>query len=421
MRILLTNAFIDGKKQHLLINNVTIDYIGQNPPEYDRVIDLEGLHLLPGVIDPHVHVRDMGQSYKEDWKSASLAAIYGGVTTIFDMPNTVPPTTNLRNLNEKRKAARKSLVHYKFNVFGTKYNVVDLKEMLENNPGDIAAVKVFLAGSNDSEYVDDIDILKRIFELARLHQLPVMVHSEWQACVEKHASQYPNPSIFEHHLIRNPECAAQATEKIIELTKEIGNKLYIVHTSTAEEIEFIRQNKSKAEIYCEATPHHLFLNINILEKAGNFGKVNPPIREEKHRKGVYEGMFNGIVDTIGTDHAPHTLDEKTRPYPQTPSGFPGLETSLPLLLNEVVEGRLDLKKVKELTATNAARIFGLKNRGRIKEGYMADLVAVDLNKSWKIEPGKFKTKAKYSPFDGMEGKGSPVITFVKGKPYYLKT
>ncbi len=419
MKILLENAFINNQKQNLLIENRLIKYIGNETPDFDKKIDLEGKTIIPGLIDGHVHVRDLGHSDKEDWLSASRAAIAGGITTIFDMPNNKPPTINLKNLNMKREVARKALVNYKFNLGVTGHNLPDVTEILKSQPGDIAALKLFLAGSSANEFVEDIDQIKRIFDLSLQFDLPVIIHTELQKCIEKHQKLYPQPDIFYHNAIRHRDCANAGTELVIQLAKAIGNKIYIAHTSTAEEIEIIRQNKSKASIFCEVTPHHLLLNQTVLATAGNYAKVNPPIRTLEDNKALWQGIADGTVDTIGTDHAPHLLAEKLKAYKLAPSGFPGLETALPLLLNEVNNGRLTLKKLIELTAHNPAKIFNLSHTGQIKTGFAADLCVVDMDKKCLINPDKFYTKAKYSPYAGITVKGLPVMTIINGKIYNL--
>ncbi len=414
-KTLVTNSIINNKPQNLLIENGFISYIGADMPAYDTLIDLQGKTLIPGLIDPHVHVRDLGQTDKEDWLSASKAAVAGGITMLFDMPNNKPPTVNLKNLNLKRDLARKSLVHYKFNIAVTEHNLDDVKEILDTNPDDVSALKLFLAGSSANEYVENTDTIKRIFDMSLRYDLPVIIHTELQKCIEKYQAKVQNPTVLDHNYIRNRECANRGTELVVNLAKEIGNAVYIAHTSTTEEIDIIRQNKDKARIYCEVTPHHLLLEESILQKTGNFGKVNPPIRTKADNLALWQGIADGTVDTIGTDHAPHKISEKSQAYSQAPSGFPGLETALPLLLNEVNKGNLTLEKLMELTATNTAKIFKIDKRGEIKPSYYADLTVVDLNKQWRIEPNKFKTKAKYSPFDGFEGTGMPVMTFVNGE------
>ena len=413
--ILLKNASINGKIQNLLIKNNIIDYVGTNLPDADIEYDIRGLDVIPGMIDPHVHVRDLKQSEKEDWSSASNAALKGGITTVFDMPNTRPPTVNLQFLNAKREKAKLAKVNYKFNVAATSQNLKELTELLDTKPEDVAALKLFLAGSNSNEFVDDEEDIKQIFDLSLKYNLPVIVHTEWQKCVEEYSAKVQNPTVSDHNFMRNRECSIKGTELLIEHAKEIGNKLYLAHISTAEEIDIIKANKEKCRVFCEVTPHHLLINEEILKTAGNFGKVNPPLRTEKDNKRIMQGIIEGTVDTIGTDHAPHLLSEKLKEYSQAPSGFPGLETALPLLINEVNKGSFDLKKLIEITSFNTAKIFNLKNRGQIKEGYFADLTVIDMNKTWKIEAKNFKTKAKYSPYEGMSGKGDVVMTFVNGE------
>jgi dihydroorotase len=415
VKTLLINGRVNESIQHILIENDIISYIGTNVPACDTEIDLKEMTVIPGVIDPHTHIRDLKQWEKEDWTSASHAALRGGTTMVFDMPNTRPPTVNLEYLNLKREKAKAAKINYRFNVAATQLNIPELIELLESKPGDVAALKLFLAGSNSNEYVDGIETIKRIFDISLKYNLPVIVHTEMQKCVEAYASQLNKPGIKDHNYIRNRECSIQGTQLMIDLATEIGNAVYLAHTSTAEEIQLVKENKSKCRVFCETTPHHLLINETILDTVGNYGKVNPPLRTKNDNKALLKGINDGTVDTIGTDHAPHLLSEKQKPYLEAPSGFPGLETSLPLLLNEVNKGSFGIQKLIEITSGNASKIFGLKNRGQIKEGFFADLTVVDLNKPWKIQSKDFFTKAKYSPFEGMTGKGDVVMTFVNGK------
>ncbi len=416
--ILLKSASINGKTQNLLIKDKIIEYVGTDLPNAETEYDVKGLEIIPGVIDPHVHVRDLGQSEKENWTSASDAALRGGVTTVFDMPNNKPPTVNLKNLNLKRKKAESAKVNYKFNIAATAQNLSELEELLETKPKDVSALKLFLAGSNSDEYVDNKDVIKRIFDISQKYDLPVIVHTELQKCVEKYSEKITNPTVFDHNFMRNRECSIKGTELVISMAKEIGNKLYLAHISTAEEIEIIKAAKDKCRVYCEITPHHLLLNETILKSAGNFGKVNPPLRNEKDNATILQGIIDGTVDTIGTDHAPHLLSEKLKDYSEAPSGFPGLETALPLLLNEVNSGKFSLNRLIELTSGNTAKIFNLGKRGKIQKGFFADLTVIDMNKTWKIEAKNFKSKAKYSPYEGMTGTGDVVMTFVNGELKY---
>ncbi len=398
MRKIYKNCRLLTGIHDIVTENGIITFTGTGASGEGQVIDLHGKWVIPGMIDPHVHVRDLRQAEKEDWTSMSLAALRGGVTTVFDMPNNKPPTTNLANLNQKRAVAKASKVNYKFNIAATAYNLPEVVEILETHPDDVAALKLFLAGSNSNEFVNDTEVIKRIFDISLKYDLPVIVHTEWQACVEKFTAKVHHPTVKDHNYIRNRACSIQGTELVIDIATAIGNKLYIAHTSTAEEIDIIRAAKRKCRVYCETTPHHLLLNEEILEEMGNFGKVNPPLRTRKDNERIMRGIIEGTVDTIGTDHAPHRKSEKLLPYEKAPSGFPGLETGLPLLLQEVKKGSFSMERLIDITSRNSAAIFGLEKRGAIEVGYYADLVAVDFEKTWKIEAERFLSKAKYSPF-----------------------
>ncbi len=423
MKTLLKNCkLIEGVKSIFIEDDKTVDVYSSHKKQrleadFDQIIDIKGNLVIPGVIDPHVHVRDLQQAYKEDWKTASMSALAGGVTTIFDMPNTIPATINLKNLNIKRKAAEKSLVNYKFFIGATNSNIKNIEEILSEEPSDVAGIKIFLAASNSNEIIEDRNLLKQIFKIAKQHDKVVVVHTELQELLDKWQQRLPYNNILKHNAIRNRQCAIKGTEFVLKLSENIGNKIYIAHVSTFEEIELIKKYKCNNQVYCEITPHHLLLNETILKKAGNFGKVNPPLRSEKDNEALWQAINDGIADTIGTDHAPHTIEEKQQEYEKAPSGFPGLETCLPLLLNEVNKKNLTIKKLIELTSNNPAKIFQLEKRGEIKVGNYADLTIIDMNKKWKINTSVFRSKAKYSPFNGMEVKGEVMMTFVNGKRY----
>ena len=419
MRLLLTNCMISGKKKNILITGKKIFYIGDKLPESEKIVDIKGLPVIPGVIDPHVHMRDLELAYKEDWKSGSEAAIAGGVTTVFDMPNTVPPTTNSNGLEKKREAAIKSKVNYKFFLGAQNSNLNELKNILDSEPDDIAGIKIFLASSSSNEVVDSNNILKDIFSLAADFNKVVAVHTELQECLNRWGGKDIKPCADNHNLIRNRECAIQGTELVLKLANQVKNKLYIVHVSTAQELDLIRKYKNE-NIFCEVSPHHLLLDESIMEKAGNLGKVNPPLRTKADSTALWQGIYDNTVDTIGSDHAPHTVKEKLLTYSFAPSGFPGLETSLPLLLNEVNKNKLTLKRLIELTSGNAACIFGLTDRGYIREGGFADLTVINMNEHQTIEPSRFKSKAHYSPFKEQKIKGRVVMTIVNGVIHKLK-
>ncbi|MDO9578517.1 MAG: dihydroorotase family protein [Candidatus Cloacimonadales bacterium] len=416
MKTLLQNCQTPDGIKNILIEDELIAYIGSQTPDHDELLDCKGLVILPGMIDPHVHVRDLEKAYKETWETASKAAIAGGITTIMDMPNNKPATTNLAGLRAKRKAAKKSLGNYKFHLGATENNLEELREILQENPEDVAGIKVFLAGSSSNEVVQNPEKLKAIFKLAKEFDKIVLIHSEMQSVLDKWQKQIPEQSIEFHNIIRNREAAIAGTKLVLNLAEITGAKLYICHVSTREEIELIRKAKrTNKNIFCEVTPHHLVLDETILQKVGNFGKVNPPLRTKEDNAALLEAIKDGTFDCLGTDHAPHSLEEKKQDYSKTPSGFPGLETAIPMTYFLVKENHISLEEYSKLISGNAAKIFGLEKRGKIKIGNFADLVLIDPNKEWKINSKKFHSKAKYSPFEGREVRGKVVMCFVNGK------
>ncbi len=290
---------------------------------------------------------------------------------------------------------------------------------METTSNDVSALKLFLAGSSTNEYVGDRALIVRFFELSQKYDIPIITHTERQECIDKYAALYPNPTIHDHNPIRHRLCSIEGTKFLIDIAKETGGILYVAHTSTAEEIDLIAENKNSCRVFCEVTPHHLLLSEEILHQVGNFGKVNPPIRTKIDNQRLWEGIKSGVVDVLGTDHAPHRLAEKVQDYSLAPSGFPGLETLLPLMLNEVNKGTLSLEELMKISSKNSAEIFKVKNRGEIKEGNFADITIVNLEKEWTINAKRFATKAKYSPYDGMQGKGDVEMVFVNGKLYKI--
>ncbi len=422
MKTLLKNCMlIEGIKDIIIEDDKIIDIYSNRKEEgrrletnFDKVIDIKNKLVIPGMIDAHVHVRDMEQDNKETWETASLAAIAGGVTTIIDMPNTIPATTNLRGLNTKREAAKKAKVNYKFHLGTTENNLKELDEILKNNPSDIAGIKIFLAGSSSNEVVKDENKIRKIFTLAKKYDKVVLAHTEMQECLDKWQKIIEDKCIQNHDQLRNRECAIKGTELVLRLSNEIGNELYICHISTKEEIKLIKEYKSK-NIFCEVTSHHLTLEKSILDLIGNFGKVNPPLRTSEDNEVLWEAIIDGTIDCIGSDHAPHTIDEKIEEYADAPSGFPGLETTLPTLITEFIERKISIKKLVELTSSKPAEIFNFENRGKIEKGYFADLTVIDTENEFPIVAALFQSKAKYSPFDGKIVKAQIDTVFVNGK------
>jgi dihydroorotase len=400
----------DGEIKDILIEDEKIKDISATLNNKGTSIDCSGKWLIPGIIDVHTHIRDMELAEKEDWLSASQAAASGGITTMFDMPNTKPATFNIESLLQKRNAARKSIVNFGYNFGVTEFNHDEIRRAKP-----IASLKMFMAESSSGYVVEQENIIAQVFKVAEEIDKPVIIHSELQSCVEKHTQLY-KPTLQNHNKIRNRECAINATRLVLKLAQKTAAKIYLAHISTAQEIELIRLAKKDGmnNIFCETTPHYIFINEEILSTTGNYGKVNPPLHDAQDNRAIIDGIIDGTVDTIGTDHAPHTLSEKNREYSKAPSGFPGLETSFALMFRLVETGRISLKRLTELMSENPAKIFKIKNRGKIEKGMMADLTLIDPNFIWKVDPQKFYSKAKYSPYAGMELKGKVVTTIVNG-------
>jgi dihydroorotase len=417
LKTLLKNGILVDSKANLLIEDNIISYIGLEEPAADQVLSLQNHLVLPAMIDPHVHVRGLQQKDKEDWQTASLAAINGGVATIFDMPNTLPPTNSLENFELKLKEAKEnSLVDFRLHLGANGHNKEELNSILKHYRQYVGGIKVFLAGSSSNEIVQNPQHLTDIFEFAAQHDLVVLVHSELQSCLQKWQQQIGEQSILNHSYIRNRECALAGTKLAVETAKKVGNKLYICHVSTKEEIEYLRKYKTDY-IYCEVTPHHLCLDEEILRLVGNFGKVNPPLRTTEDTRALWQGIKDGTVDVIGSDHAPHHLEEKIQSYRKAPSGFPGLETTLPVILDKASECDISCSTIQKLTSQKVAEIFQLKKVGKLEIGYKANIVIVDINQTQPLIAAFFQSKAKYSPFDGYVSKVKIAKTIVEGKVY----
>ena len=417
--MLLKNCIIDGFVQHILLNKEYIGTVGSKIADDENVIDMGMKIVIPGMIDLHTHIRDLAQSYKEDWLSGSSSAKAGGVTTIFDMPNTIPPTTSLHNLHIKQQAAEKSKVNYGLYAGATPSNIYHVREMLESRQ--VAGIKIFMAASSSNEVVEDRKTLEDFFKLAKEFDVPILTHCELHSCIRARELEFEDEkynSIHYHDIIRDRECAYRALQLVLEIASQVKNKLHVLHISTAEEIELIKQYKRNDDfgLTCEVTPHHIFLNDSVLSLTGNYAKVNPPIRSIRDNEVLYEALLDGTIDTVGSDHAPHSLEEKRQQYRKAPSGFPGLETTLPLLISRHLSLKeLSLSKIIQLTSTNAASIMNIKKRGKIAPGFYADLTVIDPDITYTITAQQFASKAKYTPFEGMTIRGKIVKTFVNGK------
>jgi dihydroorotase len=380
-----------------------------------QVIEAEGLTLLPGVIDPQVHFREPGLEYKEDLRTASHACAKGGVTSFLEMPNTKPLTIAQDSLNAKLAlAASKCVVNYGFFIGATGNNVADL---LAANP--TCGIKIFMGSMKGDLLVSEAEVLDRIFaQGSRL----IAVHAEDQDRISQRRqellSPYGDPPINVpnaiHSQIQDNQAALLATQLAVSLSLKYQRRLHILHLSTGEEVEYLREHKP-AWITAEVTPQHLLLNTDAYEKLGSLAQMNPPLRSPINNQMLWQGLHDGILDFIATDHAPHTLEEKARPYPNCPSGMPGVETSLPLMLTAMADGRCTLPQVSRWMSTNAAKAYNIPHKGELKIGWDADLVLVDLKSRQPVRREELLTKCGWSPFEGWQLTGWPVVTIVGGE------
>ncbi|MDH5680516.1 MAG: dihydroorotase family protein, partial [Spirochaetota bacterium] len=410
------NVYVDGelKKINILVRNGKIEKLSETALEQGEIIDCTKKWVIPGAIDPHVHFRTPGGEYKEDWSTGSQAAAAGGVTTVVDMPNTNPPTTSVSRLEEKRQIVRKqSLVNFGFHFGASPGNIEEVKAVKG-----IVGIKVYFGSTTGNLLVNQPDYLRELFEISKV---PLLFHAENDRLIGENRKKVEELGIKDyrvHGMIRNVEVARSAVEEILGLAAGFDKRVYFCHVSTQAEMELILSAKDRLDVYCEVTPHHLFLTEEILKDIGFFGKVNPPLREEKDRDYVYKALLNGDIDCMGTDHAPHAKDEKQQVYDKAPSGMPGLETMLPLLLTEVHRGNMSLSRLIELSSETPAKVFSMKNKAYIKPGYDGDLVVVDPAKSYVISQKNLFSKSGWNPFEGREVTGSIDLTMVLGQPAY---
>jgi dihydroorotase len=380
------------------------------------IINAEQLTLLPALIDPHVHFRVPGAEYKESWESGALAAIAGGVTTVLDMPNNSPACSTKKRLLAKIALIEEQLKAAKLPLRYGLYLGADrrhLKEMAAAKK-QIVGLKIYMGSSTGDLLMDDRLSLDEAFRLAAENDILVAVHAEDEQLIQLNRQKYAgriDPAT--HSLLRSPSVAAKAVQLAIELAKTHGARLYLVHTNTVDELSLIRQAKKEGlPVYAEAAPHHLFLNTKDYQRLGTKALVNPPLREEKDADALWEAIEDETIDTIGTDHAPHTLQEKTEPYGLAPSGFPSIELYLALLLNAHAQGKLSLESIVSLTHTRPQEIFHLPLND--------DVVLVDLNKTKTVDNKHLKTKAKWSPYEGAKLKGWPRYTVLRAELFDLE-
>ena len=399
--IILKNGIdVFGNKIEILVNGEIIEKVSENIDESKfennenvRIIDVEGKLVMPGVIDVHTHMREPGVTYKEDFATGSRACVKAGVTTFYDMPNTVPTTTTEENLLEKKKlASEKSIVNFGIHFGGSKNdNVEEIKKVLKNE--EVNTVKIFMNVSTGEMLIEDDEILAKVFENSKL----VLVHAE-----------------------------NEMIDKAIELNKNYGSGLYVCHIPSAEEMKKVINAKKNSDVntkehpvYAEVTPHHLFLNTEIRESTERnkmLLRMKPELREKSDNEFLWEAINRGEVDTIGTDHAPHLISEKLE---KITFGMPGVETSLALMINAYNEGKISLEMIQKLMCENPAKIMKIEKRGKLQEGYFADVIVVDIKKEWIVAvDDAIESKCGWTPYENWKLKGKNIMTIVNGKIIY---
>jgi dihydroorotase len=373
-------------------------------------IDARGLHVLPGVIDSQVHFREPGLEHKEDLESGSRGAVLGGVTAVFEMPNTKPLTTTEPTLADKvRRARNRMFCDFAFYVGGTRENIDDIPtlEKLEGSAG----IKVFMGSSTGDLLVDDEGSLDHI--IARLGRRAAF-HSEDEARLIERVSVRRAGDASSHPEWRDEEAAIISTRRLVRLAEKHKRRVHVLHVSTAAEMEFLAAHKDRASV--EVTPHHLTLVApDCYERLGTYAQMNPPVRDERHRQAIWAGLASGVVDVLGSDHAPHTREEKDHAYPASHSGMTGVQTLVPIMLDHVNAGRLSIERFVDLTSHGPQRLFGIRGKGRIAAGYDADLTIVDLKREEMITNAQVASRAGWTPYDGKRVKGWPVGTVVRGR------
>jgi len=375
-----------------------------------EIFDATGLLAMPGVIDTQVHFREPGLEWKEDLETGSQAAVMGGVVAVFEMPNTNPTTTNAEAFADKlARAHHRMHCDHAFYVGGTHENVHELGE-LERIKG-CCGVKVFMGASTGTLLIADDEGVAQV--LANVNRRATF-HSEDEYRLAERRPLARENDWTSHDFVRDAQSAIQSTHRLVRLAREAGKRIHVLHVTTKEEIDFLSENKDIATV--EITPQHLTLVApEAYERLKGLAQMNPPIRDQYHVDGLWHGINGGIADVLGSDHAPHTLEEKAKPYPQSPSGMPGVQTLLPVMLNHVAHGRMSLERLVDLTSAGAQRVFGVAGKGRMAEGYDGDVTLVDLNHKRVLRHVDMRSRCGWTPFDGLEVTGWPKATIIRGK------
>jgi dihydroorotase len=379
------------------------------PGQAGEVFEAAGLHVLPGVIDSQVHFREPGLEWKEDLETGSRSAALGGVTAVFEMPNTDPSTTTPEMLADKLSRAKGRMhVDHAFYAGATHDNTNLLAEM-ERMPG-CCGVKVFMGASTGSLLVEDDEGVERVLNAIGRR---AAFHSEDEYRLAERRKLARQGDWTSHPEVRDVEAAVSSTKRLLRLARKTGKRIHVLHVTTGEEMELLGQAKDVAT--CEITPQHLTLaGPEDYQRLKGYAQMNPPIRDAAQRAALWKAVNQGVPDVIGSDHAPHTKEEKSRPYPASPSGMPGVQTIVPVMLTHVADGKMSIERFIELTSAGPQRVFGIAGKGRIAKGYDADFTVVDLKARKTITHSWSASRCGWTPFDGMEAKAWPVATFVRG-------
>ena len=405
-------CFIDGnlKQQDIGIKNGKIIKIGKVLEDASDTFNAHNLIVLPGCIDTQTHFREPGSTDTEDLHSGSRAAIAGGITAVFEMPNTNPPTSNQKEFQRKLDLAKNRMYcNYAFYFGATADNadeLADLKKLVG-----CCGIKLFVGSSTGNLLVAEEKDIEIVFQNS---SKVVAVHSEDEAILNVNKKLIKKGDVHSHPIWRSDECAISSTRRIVRIAERFNKKAHILHVTTKQEIDFLSQHKGN--ITFEITPQHLTIYApDCYDKLGTYAQMNPPIRDKSHYDRLWYAVKNNYNDTIGSDHAPHLKVNKEKEYPNSPSGMPGVQTLMPVMLNHVNEGKLSLNQLVSLVCENPVKIFGIKNKGHIKKGFDADFTIVDMNKEIMIKNENIESKCGWSPFDGHKFKGTPVFTIIAGK------
>jgi dihydroorotase len=402
--------FVNQTNVHIGISNGKISAVSSSPLQGAKELNLKGLTVLPGIIDSQVHMREPGMPQKEDLEAGTKAAALGGVTSVFEMPNTIPATTTQALLEDKfKRAAGRAWVNHGFFVGGSPENIQELAH-LEKLPG-CPGIKIFMGSSTGSLLVEDDPTLEKIFRQGRRR---VILHSEDEMRLrERKHIALNSKNVQDHPVWRDELTALMSTERLLKLSRITGRKVHVLHITTADEMSLLARNKDIASV--EVLPQHLTLSApECYERLGTLAQQNPPIRNKYHQEALWKAVNNKTVDVMGSDHAPHTLEEKSKEYPGSPSGMPGVQTLLPIMLNHIHGGRLSLERFLEMVCENPRWVFGCASKGRIEENLDADFTVVDLKKQQTISNSQIASRCAWTPFDGMRVTGWPVMTIVGG-------